>query len=196
MKIFKWKIPFRLLPASWGLSGNSFFDAKTRYEVDDEIEAERLIIKHRYKDQRECNKQIVEMEYARGVLTDQQYEKAKLEFIDDQQKRAVGTLAYLHKYGEITDDEYNKEICEIFNKPWIKIWWQMNVETGTIDMEIDHNEYFIKYLAAIQCPGNTPTEMVDAYVRQLARNVLDEEEPDEEGFIRVKEDGAGLKTYK
>lgn len=196
MKIFKWKVPFRLLPASWGLTGDSYFEAKTRYEVDDEIEAERIIIRNRYKDPTECAKQILDMEYSHSVITEKDYERSKLQFIEDAKKRSVGTLAFLHKYGDITTDEYNKELCDVFNKPWFKITWAMNIENGSIEMDIDHNAFFIKYLADIGCPGNSPTEMVDAYVRQMARNVLDEDESDDAGFIRVKEDGEGYKTYK
>lgn len=196
MKIFKWKVPFRFVPASWGLTGESYVEAQIRYDEDDPIEAERKIIQRKYRDPLECKKHMVEMEYSNGILSQYEYEKAKLEFITDPQKRKVGTLAFLHKNNEITTDEYNKELCDVFNKPWFKMTWAMNAESGTIDMDIDNNAFFVKYLADIGCPGNTPNEMVDAYARQMARQVLDEEEIDDEGFIRVKESGDGLKTYK
>lgn len=196
MKLFKWKIPFRLTPASWGLTGESYFEASVRYSNDDPIEAERIIIRNRYKDPLECKRQIVEMEYNHGLMTEYEYEKAKLEFITDSQKRRVGTLAFLHKYKEITDDEYDKEMGDIFKRPWFKITWKMDIESSTISMDIDHNEHFLTYLSSISCPGNTPNEMAEAYMRQLARQVLDEDEIDDEGFIRVKDSGDGLKTYK
>ena len=76
------KIPFWMLPASWGLTGKSKLRAKAEYELEG-IELEKELARIDLTDNMEKEISDIEIEYSNGNITEQAKNKAIAELKDE-----------------------------------------------------------------------------------------------------------------
>jgi hypothetical protein len=189
------KIPFGWLPGHWGLSGHIREEARILYEISDPYEQELALIKLRYKtNQHNRDLEIVELDNRFGKFEDEySYEetklrlsiKAKFQDEDDEVKikelnRGLNKLKL--KYKKISELEYEKEMADIEDQPWVGVknsTYDPKNGLGGLEFELDWNDSFIKFLNDNGYTGLTDQMTVEAWFNDLCKSVVAEEGLDE-----------------
>lgn len=142
---------YKVIPAD--IYELSMFKLEHEFATPEELKKKELDIRWKYKN-------ITEREYLEGVI----------EYMPEGKEKELKTIELLYKYHEITEDDYKKQIATLNEK----VWWKLSIEStddGTADIELDYNEYFVKYLQDTGHPGNDEGEIVDFYVKDLGRKL-------------------------
>lgn len=206
------RLPFKLIPAHWGLSGKSLELAKIDYYikepydaeiaraelVDDEIEKQKTILRINKKYSkindlsyeigmiRLNNDLISDLDYKKAELqirkkyndlTEREFMESELELMPDSKDKEILTLAFLYKFHEITEDDYQKGIATVNEK----VWWKLTLSSDNneeVEISLDYNEFFVKKLQETGHPGNDENEIVDFYVKDLGRKLATGESND------------------
>ncbi len=107
-------IPFRWLPASWGLVGQPFEEAKAFYELDGE-DLERRLIEVRFKKGSvEYCLEHLKLDLATGVLDDFSYEIAEATLLGETDEIDPKTKLDIEKrHGKVAPYEYSLKLAEI-----------------------------------------------------------------------------------
>lgn len=168
-------IPFWMLPASWGLRGQTKAIAKAEYELEgEELERELARIKHSGK---ELDAVLLEIDRKYGRIEDATYDvkKAELDHADstDEEKK-LAVLEAQHKHGIIDELTYAKKAATIRNEPWVQVKSvdidRKNPAHGAL--ELDWNKAFIEHLEANGYgPAPSEEEVVDQWLSELCRNI-------------------------
>ena len=137
-------IPFGLLPMSWGLKGKLRQIAEAEYYYEGE----------------ELQSVIDEIEIQHMPKDSKEYRLA--------------SLAKKHKQKELGDVEYEKEVANIQNEPWVIV---KNIETdpespSVGSIELDWNDAFVEMLEEKGYgPSPSQEEVVDEWLSELCRNI-------------------------
>ena len=142
-------IPFDWLPASWGLSGESYDEAKANYELDGEDLA-RALVDIRVKDPEANRAAHIKLDFAHGLITEYEHDyrlaaseqerlavdlkyniitpwdydcrMAEIRFPDpDSMDQQLALLEADYAHGKITKQEYEKTYAIATDQPWVGI---------------------------------------------------------------------------
>lgn len=178
------KIPFDLLPTSWGLKGKSRQRARAEYElVGYELACKLAEIDS--VDELDLQLRLLDIKLQYKILTeyDHAHQKAELCLSDvalSEQKLLVDL-----KYNRISKQQYDKQLADIKNEPWVCITdvkWNPNDPSRSY-FELDYNEYFIHLLRAHDYHGTTPEELVEKWLNQVCKSVAWDMELEDPGFV-------------
>ena len=144
------KIPFCLMPGSWGLKGKSYAIAKAEYELSGfELDSKLLEIEHA-DDQTgiELAKLKLLMKYNKITQYEFDTQRSKIDADGHNQTEKLAQLdvELLHK--KIDQTAYDRQRADILGEPWVsipKVSWDPVSATKTF-FEIDYNEPFLNYL--------------------------------------------------
>lgn len=180
------KFPFWMYPAHWGLKGRMLEHAKIDYLIQDEIarETEHLKVDYTGKDLRE---RILLMKRDKGVLSANEYEDGLIDLIEDPKVKATATLDVLRERGDITEQEYQKEIASRSDTPWFV--FDVNYVNGELFMNSDWNDHFVSMLKDIGYGGQTEDDLVQSYIRDMGHKLTESDydaEPIEVGYRFIK----------
>ena len=144
----KTKLPFSMMPASWGLKGKSRAIAEAEYYYEGE-ELEEVL--------------------------------AELGADSDVDKK-VAKLDVKLKNKKIGQSEYDKEIAEIKNEPWVNVLkLDVNPENAKAGyMELDWNDNFVKFLHDNGYEGKDDEAIVNKWFNDVCRTVLVQEMADQD----------------
>jgi len=144
----KTKLPFSMMPASWGLKGKSRAIAEAEYYYEGE-ELEEVL--------------------------------AELGADSDIDKK-VAKLDVKLKNKKIGQSEYDKEIAEIKNEPWVNVLkLDVNPENAKAGyMELDWNDNFVKFLHDNGYEGKDDEAIVNKWFNDVCRTVLVQEMADQD----------------
>ncbi len=138
--------------------------------TDDRYEFQMWKYDNEFATPEEEKKKLLEINWKYKLISEKEYLEGKIEFMPDGKEKDLQTLEVLYKYHEITEDDYKKQISTLNGK----VWWKLSIESvddGSADIELDYNEYFVKYLQETGHPGNDEGEIVDFYVKDLGRKL-------------------------
>lgn len=139
-------VPFWFWPVNWGLEGKRKQEEEARY----------------YYDGRDLDEKIIDIMY------DTEESKATVGY-----KRAINQLKY--KYKDITEDEYEKEICTLDNKPYFKLlsgdYSAEESGNGQFSFELDWNDIFVQNLRNNGWEGYTDDQVVDNWFTDACRQM-------------------------
>lgn len=171
------KIPFKWLPASWGLKGKTRKIAEAEYyysgrelelklaEIDLEFDNDALELKK------------LDIEFTHGKLTEYEYEisKNRMQYKDNEQERLLKNLDIELKHNHIDQTQYEKSKANILKEPWIsmpKIHWDP-IHNGKTYFELDYNEFFIPYLRDNGYEGSDD-DIIDKWLNDICISISEE----------------------
>lgn len=172
-------IAFRLLPAAWGLKGETRDIAKAEYELEGkELEVKKAEIKCK-EESVALSAQLLAIDLKYGDITPYDYDlqTTELKHIDDEDEDGLDLkLALLKiekKYKKITSIEHEKQYATLHGKPWVSV---LSVETDEEQpsqgsLELDWNDEFVSYLQDHGYIGSTEEMIVDTWLGELCKNI-------------------------
>ena len=189
MMATKKKIPFGLLPASWGLKGKTRQIAEAEYLYEGyELECELVRINH--DDPVEQEKKIIDIDLRHNKID--QYEadrrRARLELPTDHDERLLeaAMLTVDLKHGKISQTEHDRKHADLLGEPYMampKISWDPTDPSKTY-FELDYNEHFVRFLETNGYTG-TEEEIINRWLNDVCSSVLDEMAVNEPEFVRT-----------
>jgi hypothetical protein len=183
------RIPFNLLPASWGLKGKTRQIAEAEYLYHGH-DLEIALIKINHEDPLEQEKRIVEIDLKHGKID--QYEadrrKARLELPKDHDERLLESamLAVDLRHGKISQTEHDRKNADLIGEPYMampKISWDPADPSKTY-FELDYNDHFVRFLEMNGYTG-TEEEIINRWLNDVCSSVLDEMSMNEPEFVRT-----------
>ena len=183
--------PFWAYPAHWGLRGRMLEHAKVDYEISDELERALAHLKIDY-DGEDLEHRILDTKLRYEAITQQEYDDAKIDLVEDEHERALLTLKVLRERGEITEREYQRELHTRIDEPWFV--FDVNYVSGELMMDADWNPQFVDMLKEIGYKGVDEDEIIQKYIQDMGHKLTDSDytaEPIELGyrFIKTVQDG-------
>jgi hypothetical protein len=182
------KIPFRWLPASWGLRGKSREIAQAEYELQG-YDLEIKLAQINYED---------DAVKLKSELLDIDLRHKKIDrYIHDLELATVGKegsdldLARLDvdlSHGKITPQEHERKRADIVGEPWIampKISWDPTNPSKTY-FELDYNPAFVEFLKENGYIG-TEEDCINKWLNDVCYSVLEEiQQPEPEMLNTIR----------
>lgn len=172
------KLPFSLMPGSWGLAGKTKEIAKAEYELTGfELEQKLLQIKNGDFSADEMTRKYAELDLKYSKVTQAQYQRILATLIKDEKQRALANLELDQREGKLTEIEYAKQSATMSGEPWVTV---ISMDFGGKSalegsFELDWNEQFVDKLRAEGYAGVTPDVIVNTWFMEVCRNVAMEE---------------------
>ncbi len=191
------KLPFSILPASWGLKGTTRDIAQAEYELEGYDLKKRLLeIKKPDLKPDDYDKKVLDLELEFGKLTQAEYNRKLVDLIKDEKQKALATAELDYREGKIEQVAYEKQVATIKGEPWVTV---LGMEFGGEKMlegafELDWNEFFVESLKAAGYVGPTPDHIVNQWFITVSKNVAMEEFDGTGNFTADAE--ANLETLK
>jgi len=201
------KIPFKLIPAAWGLKGKSRETAEAEYYFTGEELARKLAEIDAVNDD-DLKQQLlmIDLEYKHIDRRKYDTETAKLNLEGADLELEMARIN--HEAGDINDNEYAKEKATIGKESYITV---VAVDSKDNSFEFDWNLYFIEELEEAGF-GPAPKEemIIEEWFNSLCKDValeafngngsmddLEEQEKDrKDNMVNVTDIGKGRKEVK
>lgn len=191
------KIPFHLMPGSWGLKGRTKDIAQAEYDLEGHALERRLleIAKEDY-DIKDYTKKVQDLNLKYGKITRSEYDRSMVNLIEDAKQKDLATAELDYREGKIQDLEYNKKIATLKGEPWVTVINMDFTKGNSLEgsFELDWNQPFVDKLKAEGYTGPTPDNIVNQWFMEVCRNVALEEFDGTGDFTADSE--ANLETMK
>lgn len=191
------KIPFHLMPGSWGLKGRTKDIAQAEYDLEGYALERRLleIAKEDY-DIKDYTKKVQDLNLKYGKITRSEYDRSMVNLIEDAKQKDLATAELDYREGKIQDLEYNKKIATLKGEPWVTVINMDFTKGNSLEgsFELDWNQPFVDKLKAEGYTGPTPDNIVNQWFMEVCRNVALEEFDGTGDFTADSE--ANLETMK
>lgn len=132
------------------------------------------------KEMDEYKLQLLDIRQKYNQIDDYNYELQKFNIIhsnyDDIEKKK-NEIKLQYKYKIIDELTYNKQINDIQGKPWVAIHIN-NMDDDNVEdlqIEVEHNNTFIKNLVSKGYTGNSEEELVEQWLQMFYLNSLSED---------------------
>lgn len=204
-------IAFGLLPAAWGLKGETREIAKAEYELEGkELEIKKAKIRCE-EESVALSTQLLAIDLKHGDITPYDYDlqTTALDCIDNKDEGGLdlkfALLKIEKKHKKITPTEYDKQHATLHGKPWVSV---LSVETDEEQpnrgsLELDWNDEFVSYLQEHGYIGPTEETIVDTWLGELCKNIALEHysgvgtfDDDVDATIQPTPDERGNRTVK
>lgn len=167
-------IPFKLMPASWGLIGDAYQEADAYYNLEGEA-LERRLLDIRLRDHPlQWERETMEIDLRYGKIS--KYDAA-IRRVNFQHPPGVALdLALLeieYEHGNIDKNTYDKQHATLNNDPWICIVNSGFDPSSGVDgvfFEFDWNAHWIDYLRANGYSGRMDEQVIDDWFSDVCRN--------------------------
>ena len=171
--IKRW-LPFRLLPASWGLVGDAYLEAEAHYKLQGEaLERQLLLIRLRDDPQR-LERELVEVAVRYGAISEYQAAVRRVELSHPPgTERDLALLEVEHSFAKIDDISFHKQRALLKNEPWIGIVNSgFDPEQGVdgVFFEFDWNQQWIDYLRNNGYSGRADEQVIDEWFSDVCRS--------------------------
>lgn len=195
-------IPFGYLPGHWGLRGETRELARIDYELDTVYERDVARAKVLFKHSDTLNDELLKIDLRHQKITQKEYDLKTVENIADEQVKTRKTLDILLAAGDITQQEYEKEVATNEGLPWFH--FDVDYVSGELELSVDWNSAYIEFLRTMGYGNNTDTddEVIDEYVRDFGRKLSSEpsiEEYQEQlgnSFVKAHQEADGSVSYQ
>ena len=145
-------LPFSWLPGFWGLKGKTYEKARAEYELEGDELNIRLAEIEFGKDSQQVKTCRLTASFNSGIINDYELGQKLIDLAfcdkpdDIEKKKRLVQLDKEHK--KITDQEFDKQIYTLDNKPWVTIRTNVDPKNAAKlgEVEIDWNEMFIAEL--------------------------------------------------
>ena len=184
------KIPFYLLPASWGLKGKSRAIAEAEYKYSG-YELDRALATINFKDDLVAQEDAyidIELKYNKIDQYEADRRKARNILANESDEKLI-ELAMLNvdlKHNRISQQEYDRKSADLTTEPYIampKISWDP-VDPSKTYCELDYNEHFITYLESNGYKGSEE-DIINKWLNDICNSILDEMAINDQDFVRT-----------
>ncbi len=180
------KIPFKYLPASWGLKGKSRLIAEAEYTLSGyDLAVELAKIEHG-ENSKEFTKDVIKIDLQYGRI-DQYLAELKLIELNHTDNPNAIELAKLEldlNHKRIGQQEYDRKRADLLNEPYMampKISWDPSDPSKTF-FELDYNPAFVEYLQTNGYSG-AEDEIISRWLNDVCNSILTEMEPIDNEFV-------------
>lgn len=168
----KLRIPFRWMPASWGLVGVAYLEAEAHYTLKGEA-LERRLLHIRLGDNPALNLELLELDHRYGHISDYDLAKRRIELTQEPSvDRDLALLDIELQFQKITDIDYQRQRAALKNEPWIAI-----IKSGFdpsqgvgVYLEFDWNSQWIELLRQHGFVGRNDEQVVDDWFTEVCRS--------------------------
>lgn len=163
-------IPFKWLPASWGLAGPARLEAEAYYNYEGYLLEERLAEIHLSGD--DLVKRKAEIQHAHGIITDHEREIVIAKLEADETTRMINLLDAAIRHGSMDPIEGDKQIATLKGEPWIRVINDGLSADKSIDgffFEFDWNDLWIEQLKDAGYMGATEEAIVESWFQEICR---------------------------
>ena len=191
------KLPFKILPASWGLKGKTREIAEAEYYLSGyELERKLLDIKEDEFSLKEYQKRSIDLEFKHHKITKQEQLRELCGLIENEKHRTLALLELDFKEGKLTINEYQKQSATLNGEPWVIV---LNLGIGGKtalegSFELDWNEFFIENLKSTGYTGPSEDAIVNQWFMEVCRTIALEEFDGTGDF--TSDSAANLETMK
>lgn len=174
------KIPFNILPASWGLKGKTRKIAEAEYYLsgyDLDIELARIELG---SDSDEFKRKVIDIDYRYNKISEYEKDCRLQNEFGDKTAMAIGLLDVDLKHNKISQQEYDRKRADLLNEPYMampKISWDPNDSSKTF-FELDYNDAFVQWLRANGYQGSDE-ECINRWLNDVCNSVLNEMAPND-----------------
>lgn len=191
------KIPFHLMPGSWGLKGRTRDIAQAEYELEGyELERRLLEIAKEDYDIKDYTKKVQDLNLKHGKISRAEYDRSMVNLIEDTKQRDLAETELDFREGKLSEMEYSKKTATLKGEPWVTVI-NMDFSKGNSlegSFELDWNQPFVDKLKAEGYTGPSPDNIVNQWFMEVCRNVALEEFDGTGDFTADSE--ANLETVK
>ena len=167
-------LPFRFLPASWGLVGDAYLEAEAHYSLRGEALERRLAQIRLCDDPQRLERELVEIAVRYGTISAHQAAVRRVELTHPPgPERDLALLEIEHEFDKIDDITFNKQRSLLKNEPWIGIVNSGFDPSQGIDgvfFEFDWNAQWIDYLRNNGYAGRTDEQVIDEWFADVCRS--------------------------
>ena len=164
-------IPFRWLPASWGLAGPVYETAEAYYYYDGyDLDIRLAQIEHGGSDGLE--KALAAVDLKHGVIDEGEYNLRLAELEGDDVQVKIARLKDGIAKGQLPEKEGEKQIANLMGIPWISVINDgIDHESGVngFYFEFDWNDHWIKALREAGYVGTTEESLVQQWFQDICR---------------------------
>lgn len=199
----KRKIPFWLMPGSWGLKGQTRKRAELEYYYDgeelqkkllelelqeekDEKKRKIIILNHDLKNNKitpyEYKNKILKLEYDLLDDDDENEQNRKKNSNDINDEYRLKKLEIDLQYGKINKREYDKQRADILGIPWVDVSpetrYDPSQKQNGFYLVLDYNKHFVNMLIenGYGNRGKTEQEIVDTWFKDVIYGILLEDD--------------------
>lgn len=182
------KLPFHLLPASWGLKGKTRQIAEAEYLYSG-YELERELAKINVEDPIKLELEMVTIDLKHGKIDEYEADRrrARLSAPDSDEKASEAAMLDVDlKHGKIAQHEYDRKKADMLGEPYMampKISWDPADPSKTF-FELDYNDHFVRFLEQNGYVGSEE-EIINRWLNDVCSSVLDEMADKEPEFVRT-----------
>lgn len=187
-------IPFWLMPASWGLKGNTRKRAEIEYYYDGEELEEKLLQLDLENETDEKRKQriLLKHDLKKGKISQYEYRARLLEIehnIENEKDQKKTDKDYKLKkleldfqYDKISKRDYERQRADLLGIPWVDVSpetkYDPSQKQNGFYLVLDYNKHFVKMLIenGYANRGKTDQEIVDAWFKDVIYGILLEDE--------------------
>lgn len=181
------KIPFKWLPASWGLRGKSKEIARAEYELEG-YDLDVQLANLKIDDEIDRRKALLDIDFKHGKIDAYTREVELAKIGKDGTDADLAVLAVDLKHDRITQQEHDRKRADLVGEPWMampKISWDP-INPSKTYFELDYNDHFIGFLRDNDYQG-TDEECINRWLNDVCLSVLDEmNQPDPEMVTPIR----------
>lgn len=180
------KIPFNLLPASWGLKGKSRQIAEAEYYLSGyELDIKLAEIEHGTNNSN-FNKQkiLIDHQYSRIDQYTTDVLLSELEHAGNENAAGLTKLDIDLKYDRISQQDFDRKRADLLGEPYMampKISWDP-VDPSKTYFELDYNQAFVEYLRENGYVG-IDEDVINKWLNDVCTSILSEMAPVDPEFV-------------
>jgi len=180
------KIPFNLLPASWGLKGKSRQIAEAEYYLSGyELDIKLADIEHGTDGPGFTKRKILlDREYHRIDQYTADVLLSELEHRGDENAAGLTKLDIDLKYERISQQDFDRKRADLLGEPYMampKISWDP-VDPSKTYFELDYNTPFVEYLRENGYVG-IDEDVINKWLNDVCTSILSEMAPVDPEFV-------------
>jgi len=180
------KIPFNLLPASWGLKGKSRQIAEAEYYLSGyELDIKLAEIEHGTDNaQFDKHKILINRQYHRIDQYTADVLLSELEHAGNENAAGLTKLDIDLKYDRISQQDFDRKRADLLGEPYMampKISWDP-VDPSKTYFELDYNQPFVEYLRENGYVG-IDEEVINKWLNDVCTSILSEMAPVDPEFV-------------
>jgi len=176
------KLPFGLLPGSWGLKGKTREIARAEYELTG-YEKDIKIAELKYDDDEKAlakHKRRIDLKYGKLTAQEHAIKEAEAELTGIALEAKLLEIEYEHS--DMSENDFNKKLADIKGEPYIAVIssdYDPSQSLNGFLFEFDWNAKWIEMLVSHGYTGFSEDQIVQRWFEDLCRGVVAESMDDQ-----------------
>lgn len=180
------KIPFKFLPAAWGLKGRSRAIAEAEYYFTGmELEMKLAELEEEDLDRRAIRILRIQKHYNNITPLDFDLQSSEITLKNKPDDLAIEQLEIQFRHHQLERPEYEKKMADLKEEPWVSmpnIQWNPNDPKQSF-FELDYNDFFVSFLRENNYVGATDEIIVEQWLNDICRSVVMDMGQDDPAFL-------------